>query len=256
MTDQQSTPAPPPYTATNTIDAVTPETQATATPTNESPKQIPSIEQYWYKKGIFGLHSRATFRILQFIFAVVAAGLYGVDLAHATKKNARAPAEWVYAEMIICFSAMTCVVHAHTTVKRVVWSLWDGVLFVFWLAQVGVFGTIYYEFPIQPKYEEVTQCVPRMKVAVWIGLINMLLWFSTFVLGVAWCIRARRLTRRTDKTGGVHDVEHLGDQENGLGVLRQKCSKKSGGEAGYEWIDGKLDGGPSDTGDQQQKDEK
>jgi hypothetical protein len=246
MTDQQSTPAPPPYTATNTIDVVTPETQATTTP----------IEQYWYKKGIFGLLSRAAFRILQFIFAVVAAGLYGVDLAHATKKNARAPAEWVYAEMIICFSAMTCVVHALMTVKRAVWSLWDGVLFVFWLAQVGVFGTIYYESPIRLKYAEATQCVPRMKAAVWIGLINMLLWFSTFVLGVAWCIRARRLTRRTEKTVGLHDVEHLGDQENGLEVLRQKCSKKSGGEAGYDWIVGKLDGGPSDTGNQQQKDEK
>jgi hypothetical protein len=107
----------------------------------------------------------------------------GSTYAHATEHNARAPAEWVYAEMIVCFSVTTCVVHALVTVKRVTWCLWDGVLFIFWLAQVGVFGSIYYASPIKAEYEGFTKCVPRMKAAVWIDLVNVLLWFSTFVLG-------------------------------------------------------------------------
>lgn len=245
MTNQQS-PAPPPYTAIDTINEIT------TTPVDASPKNILEIEQYWYRKGIFGLHSRATLRILQFIFAVIAAGLYGVDLAHATEHNARAPAEWVYAEMIVCFSVLTCVVHALVTVKRVTWCLWDGVLFIFWLAQVGVFGSIYYASPIKAEYEGFTKCVPRMKAAVWIDLVNMLLWFSTFVLGVAWCIRARKITRRTDKNGYIQDVERLGEQENGHEVLKQKYLGGKGDETGYEELDEKLE----DTGHLQQEDEK
>jgi hypothetical protein len=162
--------------------------------------------------------------------------------------------------MIVCFSVVTCVFHAFVTVKRVTWCLWDGVLFIFWLAQVGVFGSIYYASPLNAEYEGFTQCVPRMKAAVWIDLVNMLLWFSTFVLGVAWCIRARKITRRTDKMGGVQDVERLGEQEIGHEVLQQKCLGGKGDETGYEKLDEKpeekLEEKLEDTGHFQQENEK
>lgn len=250
MPNQEPATAPPPYTPTDTTN------ETTSTPANGNSKKIPSIEQYWYKNGIFGLYSRATFRTLQFIFAVIAAGLYGVDLAHATKRNAPAPSEWVYAEMIIVFSVITCAIHALVTVKRVLWSLWDGVLCVFWVAQVGVFGSIYYASPINPEYEEVTQCVPRMKAAVWIDVVNMLLWFLTFVLGVAWCIRARKITRRTDRMGGIQDVERLGEQENGYEVVKQSCAERGADEVAYEKLDEKLNEKLNEKGDFQNEDEK
>ncbi|KAJ6102871.1 hypothetical protein N7486_005298 [Penicillium sp. IBT 16267x] len=156
------------------------------------------IDQYWHKGGVCGLISRAALRTLQFAFAITVAGLYGVDLAHATKTNNTASTEWVYAEFVSAISGITCMVHCFVTVVHVAWSAWDGILFVLWLAQVGVFATLYSSGVNNKHYEDATLSVPRMRAAVWIGLVNMILWFTTFVLGIAWCCRTRKVTRRTD----------------------------------------------------------
>lgn len=162
-------------------------------------KRTPTVvDQYWHKGGVCGLMSRAALRTLQFVFAITVAGLYGVDLAHATKSNNTAPTEWVYAEFVSAVSAITCIVHCFITVVHVAWSAWDGILFVLWLAQVGVFGTIYSSGVKNEYYENATLSVPRMRAAVWIDLVNMILWFATFVLGIAWCCRTQKITRRTD----------------------------------------------------------
>ncbi|KAJ5671606.1 hypothetical protein N7507_000733 [Penicillium longicatenatum] len=162
-------------------------------------KRTPTVlDQYWHKGGVCGLVSRAALRTLQFVLAITVAGLYGVDLAHATKTNNTAPTEWVYAEFVSAVSAITCIVHCFVTVVHVAWSAWDGILFVLWLAQIGVFGTLYSSGVKNKLYENVTLSVPRMRAAVWIDLVNMLLWFATFVLGIAWCCRTRKVTRRTD----------------------------------------------------------
>jgi hypothetical protein len=156
------------------------------------------IDHYWHKSGICGVISRAALRTLQFVFAVTVAGLYGVDLAQATKTKNHAHAEWIYAEFVAALSALTCIVHCFFTVTQVAWSAWDGVLLVLWLAQVGVFGTVYIS-GTKTGYENATVSVPHMRAAVWISLVNMLLWLTTTVLGIAWCIRTRKVTRRTDK---------------------------------------------------------
>ncbi|KAJ5527512.1 hypothetical protein N7513_011671 [Penicillium frequentans] len=162
-------------------------------------KRTPTtLDQYWHKGGVCGLVSRAALRTLQFVFAITVAGLYGVDLAYATRTNNTAPTEWVYAEFVAAVSAITCIVHCFVTVVHVAWSAWDGIVFVLWLAQVGVFGTLY-SFSVKNKYyENATLSVPRMRAAVWIDLLNMLLWFATFILGIAWCCRTRKVTRRVD----------------------------------------------------------
>lgn len=162
-------------------------------------KRTPTtLDQYWHKGGVCGLVSRAALRTLQFVFAITVAGLYGVDLAYATRTNNTAPTEWVYAEFVAAVSAITCIVHCFVTVVHVAWSAWDGIVFVLWLAQVGVFGTLYSSSVKNKYYENVTLSVPRMRAAVWIDLLNMLLWFATFILGIAWCCRTRKVTRRVD----------------------------------------------------------
>ncbi|KAL2784519.1 hypothetical protein BJX66DRAFT_329916 [Aspergillus keveii] len=161
--------------------------------------------------GIYGLNVRAVVRALQFIFAIIVAGLYGVDLNHATSINAHAQSEWIYAEFVAAVSAITCLVHFLVTVTRVGWCAWDGVLVILWLAQVGVFGTIFYP-ETSSGYENTTQSVARMRTAVWICVINMVLWLATTVLGVGWCIRTRRCVRRTDKKPGRRKA-HSGQQE-------------------------------------------
>lgn len=156
------------------------------------------IDQYWHTKGIFGLIFRAALRAFQFVLAVTIAGLYGVDLAHATKTKQHAQASWIYAELVAALSSITCIIHCSVTVTRVAWSAWDGVLFVLWLAQVGVFGSAYAS-SVEKDYANATLSITRMRAAVWLDLISMFLWFATTVLGVTWCIRTRKVTRRINQ---------------------------------------------------------
>ncbi|KAB8271959.1 hypothetical protein BDV30DRAFT_239928 [Aspergillus minisclerotigenes] len=187
--------------------------------------KTPMIEQYWHKGGLCGVISRAVLRTLQFVFAIVIAGLYGVDLAHATEVNARAPSQWVYAEFVAAVTALTCIVHCFVTVTHVAWSAWDFVLFVLWLAQVGTFGSIYISNNVLDEYEKATSSIPRMRAAVWISLVSMVLWFATTVLGIAWCCRTRKVTRRTDQVevGKEQILERDSDVESGS-ICDEKAS--------------------------------
>jgi hypothetical protein len=108
------------------------------------------------------------------------------------------------------------------------------------MAQVGVFGNIYmrHDSDIQQPYVQVTQSVTRMRAAVWIGFINMLLWLLTTVLGVAWCIRTRKVTRRTDKNEQEQEqaLQRLREEEIETGIV---VSEKTG-------VDSKIHG-PEDS---------
>lgn len=56
---------------------------------------------------------------------------------------------------------------------------WDFVLFILWAAVFGIFGKMYIGTGV-----EMQPGIRRMKNAVWIDLINMLLWFISFAWGV------------------------------------------------------------------------
>lgn len=156
-----------------------------------------TVRHYWHKGGATGVIVRAALRTLQLVFAVIVAALYGVDLQSATRASTSAPASWIYAEVAAALSILTCAAHCFFTVKRVAWVIWDFVLCVLWTAQFGVFASIYLESPAENDEYDSTGSVDRMEAGVWIDLINMLLWFTTFVLGIAWCCTARGMTRNT-----------------------------------------------------------
>ncbi len=54
---------------------------------------------------------------------------------------------------------------------------WDAVLFILWVAVFGLFGALYIN-----ENARGDGGVSRMKNAVWIDLINMLLWFVTAIV--------------------------------------------------------------------------
>lgn len=150
------------------------------------------VDRYWHRIGVRGRISRIL-RPVQFLFAMIVAALYGIDLAHATNTNNTAPSQWVYAELSVALSAITCVVYFFVPVIHAAWSIWDGIVFILWLAQTGVFGNIYISGTLDEHYTRVTLSIYRMRAAVWIDLINMLLWLFTFILGIT-CCRARKST--------------------------------------------------------------
>lgn len=189
--------------------------------TSQQPRKI---DQYWHNGGICGLITRTAFRTLQFVLAIIIAALYGVDLAQSTKTSTHASSEWIYAEVVACLSAITCIIHCFYTVTRVGWCTWDFVLFVLWMAQTGVFGNIYISSSVQKDYEQETSSLARMRAGVWISLVCMVLWLGTFILAVGWCIRTRKVVRRTDtmepvEQGQQRNTKRIGDEETGYKAL-------------------------------------
>ena len=102
--------------------------------------------------------------------------------------------------MAAALSAITCIFHCFVTVKRVLWCLWDWVLVVLWAAQTGVFGVAFIRGGVEKvKFIDSTTSADRMRAAVWVSLVNMLLWFASTILGMVWCCTNRRITRKTDE---------------------------------------------------------
>ena len=171
-------------------------------------------------------------RIMQFIFAIIVAILYGLILMDASKASSSdlvcEPSDWAYAEVVAGLSGITCLLHLFIKVnfKRVGWCIayctWDGVLFILWLAQTAIFGSAYYSAftPFQQLGN-----VTCMRAAVWIDLVNMLLWLASTGLAIAWCISARRFAHRTDleQDDGADKRLHAGyeDDEYGLTISRR-----------------------------------
>ena len=169
---------------------------------------------YWHLGGFAGLVVRAFLRTLQFIFAVVVAVLYGLDLHGASKARAHADASWVYAEVVAATSILTCIVHLFYSVTRAAWCLIDWVLVVFWSAQLGVFGSMYLgnKEPPSPDFKPARS---RMAAAVWIDLVSMLLWIATGTLAVMnYCAR-RKSRKRVNQKMASDEVEL---EDNRLGT--------------------------------------
>lgn len=138
---------------------------------------------------------RLTVRFLQLVLALTVAGLYGVDLDNARKAHVYADGKWVYAEVVAALAAITAILFmAIPQIKSWFLWIWDAVLFLLWTALFGLFGNMY----IKEKAEGDTG-VQRMKNAVWVDLVNMLLWFLTAVAGAVLFLKERR--GRTLHTG-------------------------------------------------------
>ena len=184
-------------------------------------------DEYWDKGGLWGLIVRGTLRSLQFVIAIIAAALYGVDLSTATHNSAHANSAWVYAELVAGLSLLTCIIRCILSVRKVAWTAWDWVLFVLWAAQAGVFGTMYVSGHTDLN-DGFTTSPQRMKAAVSIDLVNMLLWFATAVHGAAWCISNRRMTRLAKTPEFESGLE---DQMSSLAPEEQNNSEGLAGKA-------------------------
>lgn len=148
-------------------------------------------------------------RFLQFIFAIAVLGLYGTDINSLRKVGLSPPSKWVYAEVIGALSAVTALVYCLPKINaKAYWACaWDAILLlvfflsflsslvsfislslkwmlirynsILWTAVFGIFGKLFIK-----KDPEGNGNISRMKNAVWVDLINMLLWLVTAVLGL------------------------------------------------------------------------
>lgn len=115
-------------------------------------------------------------RLLQFVLGIVVIGLYAQDLLKASKAGKYMDSKWVYAVSvgsIASFSAVALVV-----IRGWFFFIIDVLVWFLYLVLFGIFGKMYIgEDP------EGNKGIIRMKNAVWIILVNMLLWIGTAIYG-------------------------------------------------------------------------
>ncbi|KAG8525861.1 uncharacterized protein KY384_000621 [Bacidia gigantensis] len=118
-----------------------------------------------------------TLRFLQFIFGIAVIGLYATDLNNARKHGIGSDSKWAYAVAVGSLSSFTALVYVVPKLKSYFAFAWDWILFILWAAVFGIFGKMYIH-----EHTEGNGGIKRMKNAVWIDLVNMLLWLVTAVM--------------------------------------------------------------------------
>jgi len=139
--------------------------------------------------------AHSVFRFIQLVLALAVCGLYGVDLNAANKQHKYSDGKWVYAEIIGSFSAVTALLYLIPFVSRIPFLfIWDSILFILWIALFGLFGSMYIK-----ENAEGDSGIERMKHAVWVDLVNALLWLISAVGMLVFWFKHRN--KRTQFTG-------------------------------------------------------
>ncbi|PMD33113.1 hypothetical protein L207DRAFT_590181 [Hyaloscypha variabilis F] len=131
------------------------------------------------------LHS--IFRLIQIVLALAVCGLYGVDLNRADKEHKYSDGKWVYAEVTASLSAFLALLYLIPFTSRIPFA-WvaDTILFILWIALFGIFGKMYIHANAQGD-----SGIERMKNAVWVDLVNALLWLVSAVGMLIFWVRHR-----------------------------------------------------------------
>lgn len=135
------------------------------------------------------------------LFGIVVIGLYAQDLNHAHKEGKYSDGKWVFATVVGSLSAITALVYIivlflASNLSIALLFAWDFIIFVLWAAVFGIFGKMYIGTKV-----EMEPGIQRMKNAVWIDLVNMLLWFISAVWGLVMFFVERRGGGRSLHTG-------------------------------------------------------
>ena len=101
----------------------------------------------------------------------------------------------VYAEVTASLSAVTAALYLIPFFSRVPFLfVWDLILFILWIALFGIFGKMY----IGTRADDYG--IQRMKNAVWVDLVNALLWLiSAGGMMVYWVKHRNNKTRFTGR---------------------------------------------------------
>lgn len=162
-----------------------------------------------------GYIAHSVFRFIQLVLALTVCGLYGVDLHKANREHKYSDGKWVflpnfcspnqstqtnrplqvYAEVTASLSAVTAALYLIPFFSRIPFLFaWDLILFILWIALFGTFGKMY----INTQADDYG--IQRMKNAVWVDLVNALLWLiSACGMLVYWVKHRNNRTRFTGR---------------------------------------------------------
>lgn len=154
---------------------------------------------------------RLGIRVLQLIFALASGISYAIELANGNHESAL-----IYSQVVFGLTTITIIVDAVTLRSYRLTFMVESTLCILWLALFGVFYTIYLSgTPIEVGYENAD--LGRMKRAVWVDMINFLLWLASALFSTVMCCTGikgaikgkieRRRQRKNNRT--PRDIENM-----------------------------------------------
>lgn len=169
--------------------------------------------------------ARLVGRGTQFVFALIVVASYGARVNRDRREGNDQAAGWVYALFVAGLSAITSAVFAIPFWRTHVYFLWDAFLFILWVAVFGTFARIF--LPLESGEDEYQGAsIAAMKVAVWLDLVNCILWLDTAIYGFVygWTTEkgkgfGRLFARKA--TGKIGDLEN-----NATGKFNDKFGHK------------------------------
>jgi len=140
-------------------------------------------------------------RLLQLVLACAVIGLYGQYLNWASQRNEHADGRWVWAVVVGSLSALTAIIYAIPFFPLRFFFIWDIIIWMFWLIVFGIFAKLYIHEDPEGDHQ-----IQQMRDAVWLDLINWILWLFSAVVGffyfykyrnqrTTWTSRARENTK-------------------------------------------------------------
>jgi hypothetical protein len=130
-------------------------------------------------------------RLLQLVLACAVIGLYGQYLRWANNAGEHADGRWIWAVVVGGLSALTAIIYAIPYFPLRFFFIWDVLLFFFWLIVFAIFANLYiHEDP------EGNHHIEQMRDAVWLDLVNWILWLISALVGFFyfWKYRNQRTT--------------------------------------------------------------
>ena len=167
----------------------------------------------WLKT--FEVIPRFICRGLQFLFAIIVCGFYGnrVD-SERRDDDSGFSVEWMFALLVAGFSAVTAIFFVVVVplsalpfigsrlkiTKTYKAFVWDAILFVAWIVVFGLFAVIFLGRDSDDKFKGAS--TGAMKTAVWVDLVNAILWLSSAVYGAVKTILGEKVDGLINKADG------------------------------------------------------
>ena len=140
----------------------------------------------------------AVIRLVQFCLALAVIGLYAPYLSRAHEQHKYYDPRWMYATIVGAATGLTALVLIVFTllnrftriaipVHIVFLLFWDSFMALNWVCVTGIFGVMYGR-----TKAEGDKAIEEMKNAVWVDLVEMLLFFVTIAVAASQIHRARR----------------------------------------------------------------
>lgn len=178
---------------------------------NQGAETGKAVGKTWLKT--FETVPRLVCRGLQFLLAIVALGFYGNRVSADDKANDGFSPEWIFAITVAALAATTAVLFAAASpISALPWIggklkfaktyrafPWDFILFILWIVMFGLFAGIFLKRADDNPYKG-SKTGP-MKVAVWIDLVNALLWLVSGSYGAFKTFLGEKAEAMTDKVG-------------------------------------------------------